>query len=702
MPVISWQGVADWDYDTNLQNGRFGLRDGSVKMKLYSSMIFAMALELVSGTAQASLTWNLAGGGNWDTNTANWVPGPTTFSNDGTVDVIFNNIPGGTITISSNMSPNSTTVSAASGTNTFSGGPIASGSLTKSGAGMLILSSTNTYSGGTTVSGGVLSIQNLSALGSGTAVVNGAQLLVDEQEGTLANNLNLRGINTSGGGSAFGTGALTFHNDAHNCTLSGTVTLAGHTTIRGYSAGGMTFFNNPIGGTGNLAFEAGGAVQTHVQYWLLCGSSASTYTGTTRVSANPVTNFPANCVLKLNGGNLPASTVLTLEDVKYDATRIPIAVFDLNGQSQTLAGLARATATGSGVFVNNTSSTNAILTISNSVDSTFSGVIGKHTAANTGIPAGSDNITLVKAGPGTLTLTGPNTYIGGTIINGGTLKMSVPLVASVMLTNPSFETDVGVPNGFTGYTNITAWTNSAVSHGIEQGNSRTWAPAAPPNQSGSNNKWAFIQAAQTMSQSFNITTDGLYSVSFAAAGRPGSYAGVPYGPLDIQVQIDGINQTAQITPSTNAWNTYTSSNVTLSAGNHTLGFVFINTLGGDKSAVLDAVTITGHAKVEISTSGIFDVSAQPNFDMAGIYVFDINGSQAGMLNASGLIITNAIVNLNIPNMSRKVYVLANYSNLTGSAFASVTGLPYGYMIDYSYNGGKQIALHARGTVIRIR
>ena len=78
----------------------------------------------------------MAGGGNWDTTTANWTGDSTTFTDDGTVNVIFDKTNGGTITISAGMSPLSTTVSAASGTYTFSGGPIdGSGSLTKSGGG---------------------------------------------------------------------------------------------------------------------------------------------------------------------------------------------------------------------------------------------------------------------------------------------------------------------------------------------------------------------------------------------------------------------------------------------------------------------------------------------------------------------------------------------------------------------------------------
>ncbi|MCX6878028.1 MAG: autotransporter-associated beta strand repeat-containing protein [Verrucomicrobia bacterium] len=127
-----------------------------------------LGLAAIPQASAATLTWSVAGDGNWDTGTSNWLPGPTTFTDDGTVDVVFDNTAGGIITIAAGMSPLSTTVSAASGTYTFSGGPIDSGTLTKSGAGTLVLSNTNSnsYTGVTTISGGVLEVSSLANGGS--------------------------------------------------------------------------------------------------------------------------------------------------------------------------------------------------------------------------------------------------------------------------------------------------------------------------------------------------------------------------------------------------------------------------------------------------------------------------------------------------------------------------------------------------------
>ena len=116
-----------------------------------------VGVSLLAASAQAAtLTWNV-GNGNWDTATANWTGDATTFISDGSQDVIFN-AGGGTITISASMQPASTTVSAASGTYIFTGGPITgSGGLTKSGAGQLTMNTANnTFTGKTSIQGGTL------------------------------------------------------------------------------------------------------------------------------------------------------------------------------------------------------------------------------------------------------------------------------------------------------------------------------------------------------------------------------------------------------------------------------------------------------------------------------------------------------------------------------------------------------------------
>jgi autotransporter-associated beta strand protein len=99
---------------------------------------------------------------------------------------------------------------------------------------------------------------------------------------------------------------------------------------------------------------------------------------------------------------LPVSTALT---VAAGAT------FDLNGGSQSVASL-----TGSGTVTNTNPGTIASLTVSNG--GIFSGTI------QDGVdPYGNDIPLSLTVSGGALTLTGTNTYEGGTIVSGGTLTL---------------------------------------------------------------------------------------------------------------------------------------------------------------------------------------------------------------------------------------------------------------------------------------
>ncbi len=107
--------------------------------------------------------------------------------------------------------------------------------------------------------------------------------------------------------------------------------------------------------------------------------------------------------------------------------------------------------------------------------------------------------------------------------------------------------------------------------------------------------------------------------------------------------------------------------------------------------------IAPSSSLVIAAGAVLDMVDHPVFTFSASQpvTFKIDGSgsgSSGRMNAGGIDISNAVVSFNIVNpLDDSVYVLANYTSKSGTAFASVTP-PEGYQVSYSYNGGTQIAL----------
>jgi autotransporter-associated beta strand protein len=406
----------------------------------------------------AAITWNVAGGGNWDTTTANWTGDSTTFTDDGTVNVIFDKTNGGTITISANMTPASTTVSAASGTYTFSGGPIDSGSLTKSGGGTLVLSSANTFTGATNISGGTLRVDNLSAL-SGTSAISlssGARL-----ETNVAG-FNLAKLNTANGGSGVVAGSILRINQKGAMNSPGTIfgtlewgnddwnnfvpdfgqgaiinTLS---TSKSWQAN-MTFSGDTTIDSGPNQFNG----NNNQFYASTSGLKTLTLTGAQKVILSGIADGAGQMRVVWNNSNTSANanqfnnastftggtTILQGTVFSANATGVGPAyaasiTFGPNptnaqfyfSNNTTLIGLnTDPTNPGTPVVAPNNSA--KTLTINNPVANTYAG-----TLTNTGA-AGTGTLAITKGDAGTLTLSGATrSYTGLTTVSGGTLLWS--------------------------------------------------------------------------------------------------------------------------------------------------------------------------------------------------------------------------------------------------------------------------------------
>ena len=203
-----------------------------------------------------TVLWNVAGGGNWDLSTSNWLTQPSnavsTFVNNDVA--IFNNPAGGTINIPSTVSPFSTTVNAASGDYIFSGAALGgTGSLTMNGLGSLTLNSPNTYSGNTVINNGTLVVNGTSAVAGSTSFSVAAGAILQ-----LNGTTNSKKLWPEASGSLTGAGTvnLPLNGQAGVGTTFDMSTFTGNLNISGGLMGVNTVhspgFVSPVNGTINV------------------------------------------------------------------------------------------------------------------------------------------------------------------------------------------------------------------------------------------------------------------------------------------------------------------------------------------------------------------------------------------------------------------------------------------------------------------
>ncbi|MDB6113041.1 MAG: hypothetical protein JWR69_4791 [Pedosphaera sp.] len=200
--------------------------------------------------------------------------------------------------------------------------------------------------------------------------------------------------------------ALTLDGGWVGLWVGGPATLAGNVLL---ALGGGGFdpqlnapliVSSPIGGPGFLKLDtAPGNASTGGTLIL---TSSNSYTGGTVIDANMTLKLTNAATLGASSGPL---SIINTNGRGYGA-------LDLNGTSQSIGNLI---GTG-GRILNNLIGTTSILTIGggNASGGVFTGVISN----------GVGTVALVKAGSGTLTLAGTNTYTGKTTVSAGTLALA--------------------------------------------------------------------------------------------------------------------------------------------------------------------------------------------------------------------------------------------------------------------------------------
>lgn len=348
-----------------------------------------------------------------------------------------------------NLVNNSSVEFATTGNGTFAGSISGPGTLAKSGAGALTLTGATGAASSLAVNGGTLALGNgtaAHAFTAGTASVAANSTLTVDRNSTLNVTGALNLANNSTLNLVVGTPSPIV--SASTMTIGNTATTLNVTGITGNTAMPFTLISTTGGISGAFTAVNVGGGSSSTDYlqlsalksangndyvlnmaltWLTPGATASgTFTlgqgesfdvGVVLADQAANATWDGRSITKAGAGTLILSAVntytgathvqtgtLRLGTANAIATSNAVnvasgATLDLAGNNQTLNQLAGA---------GNVTLGSAVLTAANSANSTFSGVI-----SGTG--------SLVKQGTAALTLTGANTYSGGTTISAGRL-----------------------------------------------------------------------------------------------------------------------------------------------------------------------------------------------------------------------------------------------------------------------------------------
>ncbi|MGB8852779.1 MAG: autotransporter-associated beta strand repeat-containing protein, partial [Pirellulales bacterium] len=282
-------------------------------------------------------------------------------------------------------------------------------------SGTLILSGSNTYSQKTSIRTGFVQVSSINSVVGGSATSNlGAPTTA--ADGTIDLGSWTTTVTAFQGGLIYtGTGETTdrvINLAASGATTSGiiggildqsgvsgtlrftsamTVTGSGqqNLTLRGSTAGVGEFAGSIVNGSGTVALTKAGTGR-----WVLSGSNS--YTGVTTIS----------------GGVLAVSGVGTL-GASGGALTLSGGSLDLGGTTQTEGAVTISAAPASGDTIYGGSLSGTSFSVTNTTGNAI-------VSANLSLGAAA----LTKSGAGTLTLSGTNSYSGGTTLSAGVLSIS--------------------------------------------------------------------------------------------------------------------------------------------------------------------------------------------------------------------------------------------------------------------------------------
>ena len=562
--------------------------------------------------------------------------------------VIGGRITGGTAGATSlTLGGSSTSTNAISGV--IANGSATSLAITVNGAGTWLLSGTNTYSGGTTVGSGTVTTTTAQSLGTGTVTLNGGTLQLANTNGTaIANAFNVAGSSAlitdtnsdSLTGQLSGAGTLNLTINASTFTLggqggntlggfSGTIALGTGTNSAGLR---LNYATNGTYGSTSAAFDLGtgnGYLYNRngnatFNLGSLAGGSNTVLQGVTSTNVGQ-SNFAS--IYSIGGLNTNTVFAGKIKDGATNTagatattaiTKVGTGTLTLTGANTYSGGTTlnagalaisnnAAFGTGTVTFASNsTVAALANLTVTNAyaiasgATGTFDVVSGA-TLTNSGVISGSGALSTIDTG--TLTLTGANTYSGGTTLKAGALAISnnaafgtgtVTFASNstvTALTNLTVSNNYNIASGATGTFDVVAGATLTNSGVIAGSGALTKIDAGTLNLSGTN---SFTGGVTLNAGTILIgATGGGTALGSNSAVTLANVSGA-------QLNINGFNETIG-----------SLAGGGTNGGNLLLG-VGTLTLGGANSSTSFGGTISGAGGLNLLGTGTLTLSATDN------------------------------------------------------------------------------------------
>jgi autotransporter-associated beta strand protein len=336
-----------------------------------------------------------------------------TYSHTGGTTVSAGGLTGTTTTMPGTITNNSIVTFDQSTSGTYAGNTTGSGLLVKAGTGAVTLSGTNSHTGGTTISAGSLIVTTSNIQGG---ITNNAGVTFSQNSdgaysgnmggsGSLTKlgtgNVSLSGTNSHTGGTTVTAGTLTGTTTSFPGNITNNAAVAFNQSTDGTYSGNMS-------GSGSLTKLGTGNVTLSGTYSHSGGTtvSAGTLTGTTSSLPTTITNN-ANVVFNQNTDTTSTHTITgTGVLIKLGTGTVTLnGTYSYSGGTTVSAGGIKGTTT----TIRGDITNNGTVTINQNTTGTYAGNM-------------SGSGALVKQGTGNVTLSGTNTYTGGTTVSAGVLS----------------------------------------------------------------------------------------------------------------------------------------------------------------------------------------------------------------------------------------------------------------------------------------